>query len=1172
MATIRKKVYKKIPGGKILTDISRGLRAIDLTTGPETPETFKVVQYGSDVTAQGLLDVVADLLANDEFINTETNGINELINEGVFDLDGCRFDIDIIISPTNIVRVGPGRGKFVGIVDGVKDANIYTIDEEYEFDVPHIVQDGYYRRDVINIVFRDVNNPQLVPYLEYICGKEVFDIPSRHYVFDKNITSTKSTYPLYSILYKNVSGNTTYQEHHQVYLFAGLCKTTRLQHTPAYMRRDSNALPGEFYGGFYASPTKYITFTDDAGNPLNTLYGSSSQQEILASTFYNIEEICQYDPTDKITFHEPDVEFLAPLEDGDPLTFAFSIPELVERYSPIKDIELRTITLGLNSAVTPEEGIEVHLYTAQYFVNDAQNGIINITNVVVNGTLTTITFDKPLNTLTQLTGNQIDFIPATNPVSVGDFIYVYEGQGQYQISKIVSLVNNTSLTIKTLPITLHTTTDANPSKILIFKKSTITLCGQEINTNVLANKSLSEQIDYETQYPTSTHTGISILPFNDTSALEARAYGTINFNTSGFNWQLNNQEFIISGEVNSVPFGPTTIILNKNCTLVGSNVPNFVTQAVNHINEQFIAAGINQYVEAYIAYNNYIGIRTTHKGLTQTITLASGGITFPDALITMGITPGLYQGADKYKPDIKHYYELPANEQNRLFYNMPNPPGTFEGHIKVDFPFKIRVNFNQIYFARISMLNRDIPYSDYGIRPQIVSLSPIWAATYSQTHNMTFNGYYATSIKTDAGLYGTTSLLKIEDEFGDITIANTARADAGYPAKYRLVATHLAGKSFKYPNYYNTPLDNEEDVAYVDVLNGIISFYMNENPAQMHYNYPHKIYLTYYYNNILSARLDTELIAHQTQAENNAIVNLWPIIEHFINPHTGQPRYGKPYEFTFTATSGQTEFIIPIRGDDIGSHTNMFLFVNGILQSGDTYTLSNHPDGVHGIIQTLSPLNSGDKVVAKIGLLDYPTDLRYSVPWEENFVATPGQREFVLSRKPDGRNFMALYVSGILVPKTNYTLIGNTIRLDAACSGDEIVTVKSWLPSQNVVSGGAITPDDVDIDFLDLTDTPNDYFGHAGKLLGVNLTETGITFFPLGGFVNKQDIFIANDGQTDFVLNGSPKDYPDGILCWIDGVFQDKTTFTFDPNTKTVTFDTPCYSGEYVVFMYMNLE
>lgn len=98
----------------------------------------------------------------------------------------------------------------------------------------------------------------------------------------------------------------------------------------------------------------------------------------------------------------------------------------------------------------------------------------------------------------------------------------------------------------------------------------------------------------------------------------------------GNDWSVGSQDFAIT--VNGT--GPTTVTLTANTTNL--------TEVITEINAALSTATVTG-IEAYDGGSNYVGIRTTSTGVSQTFTLAVGST---DALATLGWTAGTYTGAD----------------------------------------------------------------------------------------------------------------------------------------------------------------------------------------------------------------------------------------------------------------------------------------------------------------------------------------------------------------------------------------------------------------------------------------------------------------------------------------------------------------------------------------------
>lgn len=1115
MATLRNKVYKIVGNNTYYVPLARGLLSTALGSGTDDGQLVRAIPYAADITTQGILDMLIDLIENDNSINNEINGINRVICEGILPSTNYQFDytfryaseadgtivltsghdwssvsqtfgitirsngtlgslktitlntncadaaaiaaaintqfiaqdIDDYVearvdaynriyirglvetdpavintpnyngfvlatgSPNALATLGLTAGTYTGnlkentITGGAAKLHesdsvysVYEIAESSVFDSPIVNTLNWYRRDLINIVFKDTAHPELVPYLEYIEGEETSTIPARHTLLSKSITTTKDTYPLWSILLRNDAGTFKYVEHDRVYNFGGFKETAHLIHTQAFEK---------VLGGFYSSLHDTVQFTKPDGTNLDLYTGTSAAQYNYTRFEYDLEEICHLDPSGRIDPQTPDIQFRADLARGDLLTFPFRMTEILDDYAAATDIELRNLTIAIDGNKRTEEGLELHIYTAKYFVDANNFGQASITTVSVAGLYTTLTLDIDIYaTFTQLTANNKDFESPSpfDPPMAGDFIYIIAGKGMYEISMITDVAvgdDSHVIKIQTLPITPDTT-----SKILIFKASTIALVGTDITSEFLAAQTADNQIDYAEQYPYSTHTGISSLPYHDatygyqefglvgivsglsTGLLPASepfyfrltidggtteeyffsitglgspftygllldvlngnlgqvyryvppagphvavdlstmcifeivdgdirctsniagdkssilfAAGTVGTNlfdpdagqginapletpvdgadvsptyakakgtvvmTSGHNWAAANQTFTINQDYNGTETGVVTVTLNANCPTLAL--------AIAHITAQLTAAGASGVIaERY--KEDTIALKCLHTGTTYGFTIAEG----TGALATLGLTAGSYYGGNV---DLDDFYGMTPYASHRLFYHMPDPPATFSGYAKVDFPFKIRLNLNQWYFARVSIKDRNIPYMEYGVRPNIVTMDTTWAAdTTPSTGNedQTLNSYIKATVISNAGLYPLMidgeQVFKIEDRFGDITVYSEARnlyyGVGRNLGSFVLEAHNLEGAAYTEPT--------TSGHVYVDVLNGIISF--NTSLAEQ----PEDIWLTYYYNSILTGAIWTDDVHHERM--NGEIWNLQMLIEQLVNPAT----------------------------------------------------------------------------------------------------------------------------------------------------------------------------------------------------------------------------------------------------------------------------------------------
>lgn len=97
----------------------------------------------------------------------------------------------------------------------------------------------------------------------------------------------------------------------------------------------------------------------------------------------------------------------------------------------------------------------------------------------------------------------------------------------------------------------------------------------------------------------------------------------------------------------------TTVTVTHASTGYVKTVMDDVTNGAGILTITVNTPGAGKIIEAYEATTNTIGFRSTTKGTYVSFTIAAGTIN-PDALATLGISPGTYSGNDNN--DIKYYY------------------------------------------------------------------------------------------------------------------------------------------------------------------------------------------------------------------------------------------------------------------------------------------------------------------------------------------------------------------------------------------------------------------------------------------------------------------------------------------------------------------------------------
>ena len=129
MSNLKTKIYIEQNGQFILKDVTdTSVTLQEIIEGPSNPNVINTVKYASDLTTQSLLDLTRDLIANDIFINNDTNSVNQLINEGVLNVPGWTFTLSSSIQSISgvekyVVEIGQGNIKILN--EHVQ--NVFTI-------------------------------------------------------------------------------------------------------------------------------------------------------------------------------------------------------------------------------------------------------------------------------------------------------------------------------------------------------------------------------------------------------------------------------------------------------------------------------------------------------------------------------------------------------------------------------------------------------------------------------------------------------------------------------------------------------------------------------------------------------------------------------------------------------------------------------------------------------------------------------------------------------------------------------------------------------------------------------------------------------------------------------------------------------------------------------------
>jgi len=524
MATLKRKVYNE---NGVLTPIENITKVIKVQSGREAPELLHTILYNSDVNSENLYTLTKDLIENDLRIDHEKNAVNNLIDEGVLSVYDQLFEFDIYYDNAlsrNIITIQRGNLKINVKHPSVGEINnIFTIYDETKLEINNISTLSYdwYRRDMIVFVFYDINNPERVPYIKHISGIET-DIPEIPYTLnDRVFNADIGYYPLYQVLFKNIQGKTTYINHSKLYNTAGFKSVITLKGEMFHQYVDPN--DNVIEGLYQIKRNKNIHLAKENGELLTVEYGQSGVSYEIDGGSHNIE-------LQDIIVQAPDIGIQTSIADGGILNFPFQFILEPNQYFPRNNVELSSIEIAIqnfeNVADWPQEGLELFVSTAKYYVSENNNGIAHLTGPVVNTQINgnaawALPISIKLSELTQLTFDNKTFEKAATEVQAGvngDFIFIVSGTGKYQISRILKKNNDQEIVINTLPFGIDET-----SKFIIFCTQTITLAGEDISpkpdgtdSDFYKNMSEKEKAEYEYIYHKTTNTAISRIHWNNT--------------------------------------------------------------------------------------------------------------------------------------------------------------------------------------------------------------------------------------------------------------------------------------------------------------------------------------------------------------------------------------------------------------------------------------------------------------------------------------------------------------------------------------------------------------------------------------------------------------------------------------------------------------------------------
>lgn len=828
----------------------------------ETGRTFNVLGDASQIIADG--ETITIVISATELYEFDVASTKEQIlklDSEIEITDGTVLDsiYDDFPNVVNKILVGPGKVKiyeedeYSDSVYFVRNENEADDDDPIEspadgtFYVEKVLIDGYYRRDLISVVFRDTENVdnKTLPYLKYEYGTPSSQVSTRHNISaNKILTDTFGSYPLWSILYKR-SGNITWAlKLDQIFQWAGLSSLVSFDNVTPYLRVNES---------FAVHTSEDIPLLNYNGENLAIDYGESAKanEDQVTGDSHDLakgDAVFISIPTDLDAISE---------NDSIATTFPYIITEAYNDYLTYDSVEVRSLDIIVQqlSDYTGYEGIEANIYTLPRFATSANNSEVVIKGIsIVNGKHK-LTINDAITNYIQTTNDGTEYTESRSPMQ-GDIIVITDGKGKGQIATINSIgVVETYTEIFLTGTLLNPVPEIDTSKLMIFKSDEETQVGFDLTDTFLDGLDADEKIDYNTQYyPYDStlpdrHSGVSRLPYSSISffrgmvnlADASRDYVEILAQTSG----SANDSFITGDGVTDVD------------TLVAA-IPD------------------------------------------KLFTVTTGGSLIPASGEIVIITGGkLWENENSGNQLL---------DQLTYAETVPDELKTYDGEATIiSFPFKIRLNINQYYFVKICVARKSgtsVTYSTTintavtdNTNTAIETRFPYFTSIYNKNAGLypgiTSEGEDFFRIFHKYSLVGTYELKDIENQETAV-VAQRISTETEYgstiflPPYWKPVAKNLDSvltAEELYPPARALNLVDPEvrkydvdapGIVYVDTQSGKIMFHPDDQPDQ------DDIRITFTKNNVVTGKTDTESILHITDPETNPkTVTLRSILESF---------------------------------------------------------------------------------------------------------------------------------------------------------------------------------------------------------------------------------------------------------------------------------------------------
>ena len=410
-------------------------------------------------------------------------------------------------------KIAVGPGKFKVYEEDIRSDGVYFVENENPGSIINPIGDpaagvfytneienaGFFRRDLITVVFREPNSGS--PYLKYSYGEESDKITPKHTREAGELTESYGTYPLWSLLYERVGGVTYLRRVDRIFDFAGLQSLVRFDTMIPYDRID---------GSVSLHSHKDLALRNSNGELLNVMYGESQNADLDSvegpeTILAHADTFLQTVPRDLDSINDTE---------ANKTIFPFILDELYNEYITYQTVQFRGLELGVDISYVGPEGIETNFFTAKKYATADKLSIFSVLGSGLEGTDSYIT----INTLfTALTSMSYDGTTWENnmPIPIaGDVIIISSGLGTGQLGTIksLSLVGDNTKIVLDGEISSLPDTD---SKIIIFNTASEIRAGFNITQTFLDGLDLAERTAYEYAYKHSTHTGMSRLPYID---------------------------------------------------------------------------------------------------------------------------------------------------------------------------------------------------------------------------------------------------------------------------------------------------------------------------------------------------------------------------------------------------------------------------------------------------------------------------------------------------------------------------------------------------------------------------------------------------------------------------------------------------------------------------------